>query len=358
LTLGQAGKRVVLADLDLGGSNLHLILGQRNQQTGIGVFLNNPKIPFDSIICKTDYENVRFIPGDNEIPGIANVGMAPRRKLIARLLGLDTDYLILDLGAGTSAHTLDFFLLSRHGIIVSTPAPTAVVNAYLFLKNAVFRILQQALKRGSPGAQLIDSILKDAGSVQKVYVQDLIQKINAIDPEGAAAIKASFASFQPRLVFNMIEDPKDSERATKLRRSCMQYLGIDLEHLGIMYRDDVQDTALQSGLPVVAYKPKSILSQALYRIADKILQADMQTSDDLPAVQSLDESYEVAGMEADIDFQTKLDDIDELVQSGALSTGDLIETIRSQQLEIRHIRKENTLLKAKILRAASEGYHL
>ncbi|MFA6506014.1 MAG: P-loop NTPase, partial [Treponemataceae bacterium] len=40
VALAQAGKRVVLVDLDLGASNLHLIIGHRSPRTGIGTFLN------------------------------------------------------------------------------------------------------------------------------------------------------------------------------------------------------------------------------------------------------------------------------------------------------------------------------
>jgi len=363
IALGQAGKKVVLVDLDLGGSNLHLILGLRNLPSGIGVFINESRANFNDIVYKTDYENVRFVPGDAEIPGIANISQAQKRKLMSRLLALDADYLILDLGAGTSSHTIDFFLLSTMGIVVSTPTPTALVNAYLFMKNSVFRILQQSLKKGTTGAAMIDKLLKNSGSLQKIYIQDVLEQLKVADPAGYAQVMQAFSRFRPRLVFNMLEDPKDSEKAYKLRRSSQQYLGIDIEHLGIMYRDDVQDTALHAGLPIVSYKPKAVLSQAIYRIADKVLSLEQETGDDRfmgPEADTgtIDQTYESAGLEADGDYQSKLDYLEELVQSGALTMGDLMETVKSQQLEITHIRKENMLLKTKLLRAASQGFKL
>lgn len=357
IALGQAGKRVVLVDLDLGGSNLHLILGIRNVSAGIGNFLNDPKADFNTILLDTDYKNVRFVPGDAEIPGMANLSAAQKRKLTSRLMAIDTDYLILDLGAGTSHHTIDFFLLARQGVIVSTPTPTAMVNAYLFLKNAVFRIVQQSVRKGSPGAQFMDGLLKNAGSLQRIYMQDLLRQLAERDPESHGKVREALGRFLPRLVFNMIEDPKDSEKAHKIRRSCQQYLGIDLEHMGIMYRDDVQDTALQAGLPIVSYKPKAVLSQAVYRIADKIIQFELEgMPDDFMGTELMDQSFETAEMEADVDFQTKIDYLEDLVQSGALTMGDLLETVKSQQLELSHIRKENMLLKTKLLRAASQGF--
>jgi len=69
IALAQAGKRVVLVDLDLGSSNLHLILGFNAPRNGLGTYLSGAKVKFEDIIHETDYPNLRFIPGDAEIPG-------------------------------------------------------------------------------------------------------------------------------------------------------------------------------------------------------------------------------------------------------------------------------------------------
>jgi flagellar biosynthesis protein FlhG len=154
----------------------------------------------------------------------------------------------------------------------------------------------------------------------------------------------------------MIDDPKDADKALKIRRSCKEYLNIDLEHLGVIYRDNVQDTALASRLPVIVYKPQSILSQAVYRIADKILQSEIGSNEDFADM--TDESFQTAEMEATIDFDSKMTYVEELVGSGALSMGDLAETIKSQQYELSVLRKENQLLKSKISQAIQQGYRL
>src|SRR5215510_711411 len=73
IAFAQAGRSVILADLDLGASNLHLVLGHRAPKLGIGTFLNNIKSDFREVIAETDIKGLRFIPGDNEIPGTANL---------------------------------------------------------------------------------------------------------------------------------------------------------------------------------------------------------------------------------------------------------------------------------------------
>jgi len=357
IALSQAGKQVVLADLDLGGSNLHLILGLRNITAGIGTFLGRSGARFEEIVIPTDYDGLRFVPGDAEIPGIANITPAQKRSIIRKLTSLEADYLILDLGAGTNFNILDFFLIAAHGIVVTTPTPTATVNAYLFLKNAMFRIMSNTFDRESAAARYVSDLRKDATNLQRVYIMQLVEQVRKIDPESHDAFQAAVARFRPRLVLNMMEDPKDADKASRLRRSCEQYLGLPVEHLGIVYRDDLQDIALQSRLPIIAYKPNSVLAQAVYRIADKLLQLGIDEEDTI-GVLDVDESYETAELEAEIDFAAKMDYVEDLLHTGALTQGDLIETVKTQQLEINQLRRENQLLKSKVLKAASQGFHL
>jgi flagellar biosynthesis protein FlhG len=61
-------------------------------------------------------------------------------------------------------------------------------------------------------------------------------------------------------------------------------------------------------------------------------------------------------MEASADFDAKQSYVEELLHSGTLTTGDLIETIKNQQLEIRQLRKENMLFKSKLVKAIQQGY--
>jgi len=356
IALAQAGRRVVLVDLDLGGSNLHLILGLRGIPYGIGTWFNSPDMDFEDIMVETDVDNLKFIPGDSEIPGMANLKPVQKRNLIKGLLGLtDTDILILDLGAGTSANTIDFFLMSGQGVIITTPTLTATLNAYFFLKNAVFRILDSAFAKGSWAETQYNKLIAGGAAIQKLYIPKFLEKVKEKDPASWASYQKAAAHFQPRLILNMLEDPKDVEKANKVRRSCREYLGFDLEHLGVIYRDELQDIALSSRLPIVLYKPQSVLSQAIYRIADKIMSFERDASGPLD-FQSLEETHQTAVMEAEVDFDAKMVYLQELLRTGALSMGDLMETVKTQQFEINQLKKENLLLKSKIVKAIQGGF--
>ena len=357
IALGQAGKKVLLADLDLGASNLHLVIGQNSPKTGMGTYLNGQS-RFEDIIQPTEYENVSFIAGDSELPGISSLRISQKNDLIRNFTSQDADYLILDLGAGTHLTILDMFLTSPQGIVVTAPTVTATLNAYLFLKNIVFRMMYNTFRKGSAAYNYLEDLKKkDPTTLQRLYIPRLIDQIAEVDPQNAALFRARMAEFHPRMVMNMIDDPKDADRAQRIRHSCQEFLGLNLEHLGVIYRDALQDKALASRLPVVVYKPQSLIAQAISRIAEKIIHSETLTFDsDYDITQAAETSFQIATEEAEDDYNARMSYVEDLVGSGALTPSELAETIKQQQFEIAQLRKENNLLKKKLVDAASQGF--
>ena len=357
IALGQQGKKVVLVDLDLGASNLHLAIGQHPGIASLGSWFTD-KIDFKDIIQPTDYDNVSFIAGDSQIPDLTSLKHVQKVKLIRNLKNINTDFVILDLGAGTHQFILDMFLLSPQGIIVSAPAVTATLNGYLFLKNATFRLLYTTFKRGTPGRTYIDGLKKNAKSMQKLYIPELIKELELQDPEATKLFKARMEQFRPRLVMNMIEDPKDADRAQRIKKSCNQYLGLEIEYLGLMYRDMLQDKALASQLPVVVYKPQSLLGQAVYRIADKVMATPQRSFDAAFNLDGASDNFQNADEDAAGDYNLKLAGIEDLVAGGTLSISELAEMVKTLNYELTQVRKENQLLKSKLIKAAGQGFRL
>lgn len=358
IALGQAGKKVVLADLDLGASNLHLALGHNVKNNSIGTYLTD-KSSFQSIIEATEYDNVSFIAGDSQIPGLTTLKAAQKTKLLRNFHSIDADFLILDLGAGTHQIILDMFLQSPQGILVTAPTVTATLDGYLFLKNSVFRLLNTTFKRGTAGHNYLEQLKQNSDAMKSIYIPKLVDNLFAVDPVNTALFKTRMNQFKPRLVMNMIDDPKDADRAQRIRNSCRQYLGMDLEYLGLMYRDQLQDKALSSRLPVIIYKPNCLLSQAIYRIAEKVLVAEPRHFD-AEFTNAIDSaaSFLQAEEDANDDYNLKISGLNDLIGSGQLSTGELIDMIKTQAYEIGQLRKENNLLKSKIIKAAEQGFRL
>ncbi len=358
IALAEAGRKVVLADLDLGASNAHTMLGMRGVSRGIGTFLSVPRTRFEDIVLPTEYPGLSFVPGDAEMPGTANLKPAQKKRLVRCLLSLQTDFLVLDLGPGTGASQLDFFLLGSGGIVVTTPVLTSLLNAYLFLKNVVFRVMYGTVGTESRAYSLLEELRRDReGGLQRASVPRILERIGREDPESHARLAAAMGRLRPRLVLNMVEDPAEADKAEKLRTSVRENLGIELTHLGVVFRDDLQAVALGSRLPILQYKPGSVLSRALYRMAVKLLSARPDEPGGAPWRDdaAAEERFPGAEAEAEADFKAMSQDIEELLQSGALTMADLVESVRSQQIELGTLRRENALLRTRLRRGAPEG---
>ena len=102
-----------------------------------------------------------------------------------------------------------------------------------------------------------------------------------------------------------------------------------------------------------------MVSQAIYRIADKILQSETETFQNTAEyTEYTDETFQSAELEAETDFRSKMGYIEDLIGSDALTMGDIAEMLKTQQYEISVLKKENALLKRKIKAALEQGYRV
>lgn len=357
IALGEMGKKVVLVDLDLGASNLHLALGQTQIQKGIGTYLTE-KTSFAEIIMPTEYENLSFVAGDSSIPGLTYLKTGQKIRLVNDLRRIEADFLILDLGAGTHQIILDLFLQSPQGILVTSPTVTATLDGYLFLKNSVFRLLFTAFRKGTKGFDFLEILKKNSNALKNLYIPRLVSELEKVDLKNTNLFKRRLSAFRPRLVLNMVKEVKDAERAERIRDSAKRYLGLDLEYLGIGFSDALQDKALASRLPIIIYKPKCALSVAIYRMAQKLFSSQTRVFDEeYNAALSEEDSYSFkdAKEEAASDYALKLSAVDELIASGQLSTADLIDMIKNQNYELSSLKAENLMLRRRLLEAAKSG---
>jgi flagellar biosynthesis protein FlhG len=157
----------------------------------------------------------------------------------------------------------------------------------------------------------------------------------------------------------MVEDPVEAEKGEKLCASARGYLGIDISLLGVIFRDELQSVALGSSLPILRYKPGCVLSRGLYRIANKLLNASTEKQDGAQWLNSVKEDgdapFNRPEEEAAEDFKEMRRDLEDLLNSGALSMADLVESVRSQQIELSKLRLENAFLHARLKHQAQES---
>ncbi len=270
-SLALDGNSTVCVDLDLGGANLHTFFGLRTVEKGIGDFIFRPgsrNLADYSVDCNV--ENLSLITGSGFIPGIANLYYFQKLKILRALKRLDFDYVVLDLGAGTNYNVIDFFSITRSGIVVTNPEPTAILNAYEFIKNVLFRIFSRSFKQGHIALEVIEAHKFGENQQQGSSVRDLLEQLGQVDQEAAATVRDICQKFKPCLVLNMVKSVEHSKAiAANLIDICRNFLEIELQYLGAVPRDETVSKQLVRLKNVVLASPESPAAKAIRGLAEK-----------------------------------------------------------------------------------------
>ena len=272
LALAAQGNRVLLVDADLGGANAHTVLGLPAPIVTLSDFLER-KADLNQLAISTPYENLRFISGALDDVQAANPVHQSKMRLLRNLSTFDTDFLLLDLGAGTGFNTLDFFLLASCGILVVVPEPTSVENAYRFLKAAFFRRLA-VVEKAFGIKELVDQARAQRNKLNIHTPADLLRTVVERNPEVGKQVQHQMDKFRPRLVLNQTRTEggsDDSQVAQDMASACRRFLGIQLEVLGTLPEDDAVRRAVRLRQPLRIAAPDSKIKLAIDDIAARIL---------------------------------------------------------------------------------------
>jgi flagellar biosynthesis protein FlhG len=269
--LARRGRRVLVVDGDLGGANLHTVLGvQPPKATLSDVLFHGAKLV--EVVTPTKFANLSLVSGAFDEPSVANPKHQEKMRLIRHLHDVDYDVLLIDLGAGTAFNTLDLFLLADDGVLVVVPEPTSVENAYRFLKAAFLRRMK-AIERGLGANDVIADAVARNGSRALKSPLDLLRVIAAHDPELGAEIGRQLQHFTPRLILNQVHDDESGEErgvADDMASASRRFFGIQLHILGILPEDPEVRRALRARTPVVHSAPTSRFSVELTKIGERI----------------------------------------------------------------------------------------
>jgi flagellar biosynthesis protein FlhG len=230
--LARRGSSVVLADLDLGAANLHTYLGIRGRTPGIADFILGKMPSLENILVETPVPRLGLISGAEFVPGATNPAHWMKLKLMRHLRALPADYVIIDLGAGVAFNTLDFFGISDRGVVITAPEPGAVMNAYSFIKGALYRKMQNIFKNHPDISALIEAETKMGDSEKRFTLEWLSEKLRSNAPDLLPLIDEIEQSFTPSLVINRAPEGQTHVLVKNLISLCGEKLGITLEHAG------------------------------------------------------------------------------------------------------------------------------
>lgn len=215
IALGKLGKRVTIIDADLGLANIDVILGTMPKYTLTDLVTKN--IPLKKVMSEGP-EGIRLISGASGVEGLIDTNDDSFEKLIDKISEINnfSDILLIDTGAGISKSVLSFVFAADSVVVVSTPEPTSITDAY--------------------------AVIKTIGNQDKTKDIDLI--------------------------INRARTSKEAEEVyLKLKKVCKNFIGMDLKKLGYINDDTVVRDAVYKQIPFLIEYPKSKASRQIESIA-------------------------------------------------------------------------------------------
>lgn len=219
IQLSRLGKKVVVMDADFGLANIEVMLGLRPQYNLADAMFHGKNVK--DIIAKGP-ENIGFISGGSGIREMTNLNRDQIQSLVRSMYELDqvADIVIIDTGAGISDSVIDLVLCSSEVLLVATPEPTSITDAYALLKT------------------LCRKTDYDAGRM----------KI--------------------KMVGNRTQNDEDGrELFRKLSTVSSKFLQMDLEYLGSVPEDNKMQIAVMKQEPVSIISPNANASRAFVELA-------------------------------------------------------------------------------------------
>jgi flagellar biosynthesis protein FlhG len=281
VVLANHGKKVIMVDLDFGGSNLHLYMGQRRLVCSLNDFLCNKEMSLSNIVMPTIVENLSLIGGNNSLLGSANLRFDQKLKLIRALRELEADIILIDLGGDTSFNVLDFYLQADLALVVSSTEPTSYLDAYNFIKLGLLRRLSRyngpeyvnGYRLPHPVEALLHEAINWQGEKPFSTVVKLLEEIEQIDHQSREKLGQVLQDYRPYLVFNMVRQETQSQLIyNRIRETGEKMLGISINQLGPIPEDERVRTSVRTLKPLLVLDRDSSAAKAIAKTGRYLLQ--------------------------------------------------------------------------------------
>ena len=252
--LAKQGYRTLLIDVDLGAANLHTIVGVPNPPKSIADFINNKGATLEETVVSTPVPNLFLISGAMNNLDMANLAHEQKMKVLRSVSKLSYDYILLDLGAGTSFNTIDFFMISNTGMFVTTPEPTSIENIYRLIRSVYFRKIHQVLKAHEFNAVIDEAERRNPRAT--ISNPDLLLYImNELDPEKGMLLQKALGSFHFKLVLNQLRKQDSHNVGALICKIIEKHLAVRMHPIGNISFDDCVHNAVCKKVPFIELYP-------------------------------------------------------------------------------------------------------
>ncbi|HPS87001.1 MAG TPA: MinD/ParA family protein [Spirochaetota bacterium] len=178
IAIAQDGKSVTLLDADLGLANINVILGIIPKYNLYHVIKGKKKLK--DIIIEVP-EGIKIIAGASGFQQLANLDVKQRDEFINSIAELaNDDFLIVDTGAGISQNVLSFVMAADEVIVVTTPEPTAITDAYGIIKAIAsqsnekhIKLIVNRAQSVAEGKRVAQRVINIAGQFLNIKVEEL-----------------------------------------------------------------------------------------------------------------------------------------------------------------------------------------
>ena len=265
--VAQLGRSVLLIDADPAGAALHTVLGIDLPNVSEG---NNEDGEEDDLHpLPTQVPGLQLVPQGYRVGSTQPVRPGRKPRWARQLQKLDLDYVILDLGAGTSPATLDLFLGADIGITVSSPEPPSIEATYRFARALFQRMMRRLLTKDRFKMRLLERAEAELGPLPPP--QDLVRAVARYDSNLGALAAAELAKLRPRLAVNNGRLRGDTELGPAMCDMAERYLGVNFDYVGHIEQDDAVWLSVVHRRPLLIDSPTSKSARNVERIARRVL---------------------------------------------------------------------------------------
>lgn len=222
IALSELGQRVVILDADFGLANIDVLFGIIPQFTLLDVIKNKKNI---IEILSEGPRNTKFISGGSGVEELVKLDRVQILKFVENISLLDkiADIILVDTGAGLSENVMSFVMAADEVLLVTTPEPTSITDAYALIK-----------------------MISNRNRAKKV-----------------------------KLVINRAENPVEaSDIMNKLTLVAQKFLGLTLEPIGFILQDDAVIKAVKQQQPFALSYPKSQASKCIKEISERLAESE------------------------------------------------------------------------------------
>ena len=223
LALAEQGQRVLIIDADIGMANVEVILGCPALYS-LTHLLNGSRTLEEVVVIGP--RNIRFLSGGSGLRELGELNKLDVQRVINQIMFYDqqVDYILFDTGAGIGETVLNFVLAADEVLLVTTPEPTALTDAYALIKT-------YAYANGQAPIRLVVNRVSDQG-------------------EGMAV-------------------------AEKLMKVAQQFLDFPMDQLGYVLDDSAVGKAIRRQKPLMVQYPDTDAARCIDAIAQRLLYGEM-----------------------------------------------------------------------------------